>query len=97
MSVSKVMGHHSHGILSINDKTLYMQHVLFIFCFGGTISLRIVPPFYFIQKTLWNTINNIGLITKYMSKLFKKLISFLPKSFIKEKPTFVATGRFFYF
>ncbi|PAK45044.1 hypothetical protein CHH47_26450 [Priestia megaterium] len=59
--------------------------------------MRIVPPFYFIQKTLWNTINNIGLITKYMSKLLKKLISFLPKSFIKEKPTFVATGRFFYF
>jgi len=47
MYVSKVIGYRSHGILSTYDKTLYMQHVLFIFCFGGTISLRIVPPFYF--------------------------------------------------
>ena len=43
--VSKVLGHRSHGILSINDKTLYMQHVLFIFCFGGTISLFVVLLF----------------------------------------------------
>lgn len=43
--VSKVLGHRSHSILSISDKTLYMQHVLFIFCFGGTISIFAVLLF----------------------------------------------------